>query len=126
MDDLAIKRPCEFGDEARRLLALLGTQEAKARYVDAMIDGYFDAFGHAPSPSQLVGHLSFRIDGAEEPCEKAMRLEAAEAGMYEYNGVKYPRLQLLTVEDIIERKMEFSMPNKVRSRFDTAQSTLNI
>ncbi|MFT0861253.1 DNA methyltransferase [Ancylobacter sp. G4_0304] len=59
----------------------------------------------------------------QEPT-KAMRSEAADAGYYEYGGNKYPRLQLLTVRDILEDKREFQMPTRVNTRISTGQQSL--
>jgi len=63
----------------------------------------------------LAGFLSLR-----EPT-KAMREEAASAGTYEYNGVDYPRIQLLTVRDVLENKRELRTPTKIGSRIATGQ-----
>jgi len=38
--------------------------------------------------------------------------EAATAGQFEYGGVKYDRMQLLTVGDILEGKREFHTPDE--------------
>ena len=54
---------------------------------------------------------------------RAMRQEAATAGMFEYAGVKYPRIQLLTAADILERKQNFQTPTKMGTRV-TGQLTL--
>jgi hypothetical protein len=66
----------------------------------------------------LAGFISLR-----EPT-KAMRDEAAQAGSYEYAGLAYPRMQLLTVTDIIEGKREFHTPTKVGSRIKSGQTSL--
>lgn len=55
---------------------------------------------------------------------RGMRSEAASAGMFEYNGVPYPRLQMLTVQEVIEGKRDFHMPTKVASRASSAQTSL--
>lgn len=68
--------------------------------------------------SPMAGFLSL-----QEP-SKAMRTEAAEAGVYEYGGVQYPRLQLLTVTDIIEGKREFHMPTRINTKITTGQQSL--
>lgn len=68
----------------------------------------------------MAGFLSLR-----EPT-KAMRDEAAAAGRYEYAGVKYDRLQLLTVKDILEDKREFHTPTKMGSRMATTQGSLSL
>ncbi len=44
-----------------------------------------------------------------------MIAEADEAGVYEYQGVSYDRLQLLTILDILEEKREFHTPSKVQT-----------
>ena len=66
----------------------------------------------------LAGFISLR-----EPT-KAMHQEAAQAGMYEYAGLTYPRMQLLTIKQIIEEKKEFQTPTKVGSRIATGQKLL--
>lgn len=58
----------------------------------------------------MAGFLSLR-----EPSKK-MRQEAAEAGVYDYGGVSYPRMQCLTVREVLEEKREFHTPTKVGSR----------
>jgi len=68
--------------------------------------------------SAMGGFLSL-----SEP-SKAMRLEAAEAGMYECNGVKYPRLQLLTVRDVLEGKKSLLTPTKLNTRISSGQQSL--
>lgn len=47
---------------------------------------------------------------------KAMREEAARAGLYEYAGTTYPRLQLLTVRDVLEHKRRPLTPTLVGVR----------
>lgn len=59
----------------------------------------------------------------QEPT-KAMRREAAEAGIYEYNGINYPRIQLLTVREILEEKREFHMPTRINTKITTGQQSL--
>lgn len=65
----------------------------------------------------MAGFLSL-----QEPTKK-MRQEAADAGMYEYNGVNYPRMQLLTVKEILEDKREFHMPTRVNTKLTTGQQS---
>lgn len=60
--------------------------------------------------AELAGFLSLH-----EPT-KAMRSEAAEAGCYEYEGVKYDRIQFLTVREILEEKREFHTPTRIGVR----------
>lgn len=59
----------------------------------------------------------------QEP-SKAMRAEAAEAGMYTYNEVSYPRLQMLTVNDVIESKRRLVTPTRIGTRIATGQQSL--
>lgn len=55
---------------------------------------------------------------------KGMRTEAAAAGMYSYKGVDYPRVQILTIADILVGKREFLTPGKIGSRISTGQGLL--
>ncbi len=68
--------------------------------------------------SEIAGFLSLHTPS------KAMREEAARAGVYEYNGVAYDRMQLLTVQQILEEKREFHTPSKLGSRIKTGQHSL--
>jgi DNA modification methylase len=68
--------------------------------------------------SEMAGFLSLK-----EPT-KSMRDEAARAGTYEYNGVEYDRIQLLTVQKIIEEKRAFNTPSRLGSVVKTGQSSL--
>jgi DNA modification methylase len=68
--------------------------------------------------AEMAGFLSL-----EEPT-KAMREEAGKAGMFDYGGVSYPRIQFLTAKDILEDKREFHTPTKVGSRIATGQGSL--
>lgn len=65
----------------------------------------------------MAGFLSL-----QEPT-KAMRSEAATAGMYEYAGHSYPRIQFLTVREILEEKRELKTPTRVAARSKSAQSS---
>ena len=67
--------------------------------------------------AKIAGFLSLK-----EPTRQ-MREEAAAAGRYEYNGVEYERIQLLTVREMFEEKKELKTPSKVRKRYDTGQET---
>jgi len=58
------------------------------------------------------------------PPTKAMRHEAASAGLYDYAGNSYSRIQILTVKDIIEDKKMFDTPTALRSRVDTGQMAI--
>lgn len=66
----------------------------------------------------LAGFISLR-----EPT-KGMREEAASAGQYEYNGMFYDRIQLLTIADIVERKASFLSPTQIGSRISTGQMAM--
>lgn len=57
------------------------------------------------------------------PPTKGMRQEAASAGTYEYAGIAYPRLQILTVKEILEDRRELRTPTKVGSRVATSGQT---
>ena len=57
--------------------------------------------------AEMAGFLSLK-----EPT-KAMRDEAAQAGNYEYAGRFYPRIQLLTVREILEDKKLFDSPTRI-------------
>lgn len=68
--------------------------------------------------AELAGFLSIT------PPTKAMRDEAAEAGMYEYGGFQYPRIQFLTTEDVLTDKREFNMPTRINTKLTTGQQSL--
>lgn len=70
--------------------------------------------------AELAGFLSIASP------TKAMKDEATEAGMYEYAGVGYPRIQFLTVEDVLVGKREFHMPTRVNTKISTGQQSLAI
>lgn len=70
------------------------------------------------SNAEMAGFLSIT------PPTKAMLAEAAEAGMYEYGGVQYPRIQFLTTADVLEDKRDFLMPTKVNTKLTTGQQSL--
>ncbi|MBV9571788.1 MAG: site-specific DNA-methyltransferase [Alphaproteobacteria bacterium] len=72
---------------------------------------------HEPE-TEMAGFLSL-----QEPT-KAMRDAGAKAGQYIYEGVKYDRVQFLTVKDILEDKREFRTPTKLRSRVSSPQASL--
>ncbi len=74
---------------------------------------------HEPE-TEMAGFLSL-----QEP-SKAMREAGALAGQYTYNGVKYDRVQFLTVKDILVDKREFHTPTKLRSRVSSPQASLAI
>ncbi len=68
--------------------------------------------------SEIAGFLSI------VPPTKAMKEEAARAGFYEYMGVRYERIQFLTVQQILEEKRSFHTPSVVGSRAKTPQQSL--
>lgn len=58
---------------------------------------------------------------------KAMKQEAASAGLYEYRGLRYERIQLLTVRDVFEGKRAINTPTKMGTRTSpTGQTALPI
>jgi hypothetical protein len=67
--------------------------------------------------AEIAGFLSL-----QEP-SRAMKEEAARAGVYEYEGVNYARIQLLTVQEILEGKREFHTPTKLGSKVKTGQTS---
>jgi DNA modification methylase len=70
--------------------------------------------------AELAGFITLR-----EPT-KAMWEEASRAGVYDYQGMSYRRIQLLTVKDILEGKRQFESPTKVGTRIATGQAALPI
>lgn len=68
--------------------------------------------------ADMAGFISLR-----EPTA-AMRKEASEAGIYEYQGVEYDRIQMLTIADVLEGKREFHTPSRVATKITTGQSNL--
>lgn len=68
--------------------------------------------------ADMAGFISLR-----EPSH-AMLKEAAEAGTFEYQGVEYPRIQLLTVREVLEEKREFHTPSRVATKITTGQHNL--
>lgn len=57
---------------------------------------------------------------------KAMLHEAANAGHYDYLGNSYPRIQILTVRDILEEKRLFNTPTTLRSKVDSGQMVFGL
>lgn len=68
----------------------------------------------------LAGFISL-----QEP-SKAMRTAADDAGTWEYRGVEYPRVQMLTVREILEEKRAFVMPTKIGTKNTTGQLALPV
>jgi DNA modification methylase len=54
----------------------------------------------------------------------AMRREAADAPAFEYQGVSYDRIQILTIRDILEGKREFHTPTRIATKITTGQTNL--
>jgi site-specific DNA-methyltransferase (adenine-specific) len=59
----------------------------------------------------------------EKPTPK-MYAEAVAAGTYTFRDIKYPRCQLLTVEDILEGKRIFESPTRIGAKKQTGQGAL--
>jgi hypothetical protein len=57
---------------------------------------------------------------------KAMRQEAEDAGHYEYHGLSYKRLQLLSATEVLERGLSFHTPTKVSTKCATGQGSLSL
>jgi len=57
---------------------------------------------------------------------KAMQAAAAKAGTYTYQNVEYPRIQVLSVKEILEGKREFKTPSKLGAKVTTGQAALPI
>jgi DNA modification methylase len=70
------------------------------------------------SEAELGGFISLRVP------TRAMREAAAESGTYKYSGISYPRIQMLTVRQILEEKREFLTPTKVGTKIATGQQIL--
>ena len=68
----------------------------------------------------MAGFISIK-----EPT-RAMKNEAATAGMYTYNGIHHPRIQFLTVADMLEERREFQTPSKMGTRAGTQQGNLQL
>jgi hypothetical protein len=55
-----------------------------------------------------------------------MKDEAATAAVYNYSGVSYDRIQMLTIRDILEHKQEFHTPSKMGAKGRTGQYSLRL
>lgn len=53
-----------------------------------------------------------------------MKEAANAAGDFTYRDVKYPRVQMLTIRQIVEGKVDFKSPTKIGSRLSTGQVNL--
>lgn len=72
------------------------------------------------SNAAMAGFLSLKAP------TKAMLAEAAQAGMFEYMGVSYERLQFLTVANVLEEKKEFHTPTRIGMKGETGQVNIPI
>lgn len=54
---------------------------------------------------------------------KGMRGEAIEAGMFTHEGISYPRLQILTIEELLAGK-QFKTPTRLGTRISKGQPAL--
>lgn len=70
------------------------------------------------SDAKMAGFLSLR-----DPTRGVLE-EAASAGMYEYRGVRYPRIQCLTVRDVLEGRRMLVTPTRVGTRGGSRQGNL--
>ena len=68
----------------------------------------------------LAGFISIK-----EPT-KAMRHEAGMAGMASYGGGNYPRIQMITVAEILDQKQTFLAPGLMTSKVDNKQGVLTL
>lgn len=66
----------------------------------------------------MAGFLSLK-----EP-SKAMKADAAQAGVYRYKDVAYDRIQFLTVGDVLEKRREFHTPSKIGAKLPRGQGKL--
>jgi DNA modification methylase len=70
------------------------------------------------SDCELAGFISLR------PPTKGMLDEASKAGVYKYGREEYPRLQLLSVQQIFDNRRGFDTPAIVGSKSSTGQVAL--
>ncbi len=68
----------------------------------------------------LAGFITMK-----EPSKK-MKEAAGEAGMWEYMGVEYERVQILTIKDIVEDKRRFQTPTKIGTKAKGEQTRLPV
>lgn len=50
------------------------------------------------------------------PPTKGMIEEASQTGQYEFNGIKYDRIQILTTKEMTEDKKIFNLPNRIGNK----------
>lgn len=70
--------------------------------------------------AELAGFISNK-----DP-SRGMKAEAAKAGVWEYKGVEYQRVQLLTVKEIVEDKKRFHTPTKIGAKTKGPQIILPV
>jgi hypothetical protein len=68
----------------------------------------------------MAGYLSLI-----EPTQ-GMYDEVAKAGMWEHEGVKYPKMQILHVKEILEEEKVFKTPSRVGLKISSQQMTLGL
>lgn len=68
--------------------------------------------------AEMAGFLSLSSPS------KGMLEEAAQAGMFEYQGLLYPRIQCLTVRNILEDKRFLMTPTRIGTRGASRQTSL--
>ena len=68
----------------------------------------------------LAGFITMR-----EPSKKMLEA-ASEAGMWEYQGMDYPRVQILTVKEVVEEKKRFLTPTKLGTKALPDQTRLPV
>jgi len=68
--------------------------------------------------AELAGFISLRNP------TPAMHEEASRAGIFDYAGFPYRRIQLLTVREVLEEKRDFQTPTKVGVRGISGQAPL--
>jgi len=66
----------------------------------------------------LAGFISLH-----EPT-RGIREEAAQAGIWEYKGINYEKIQLLTIKEILEEKRTFHTPTLIGIKGTTGQQSL--
>lgn len=81
---------------------------------------------------ELIGTMNAERDAdlagficLNEPSTQ-MKQAAAKAGSFVYRDVQYPKVQMLTIKQIVEAKQEFKSPTKVGSKISTGQAALPI
>jgi hypothetical protein len=62
--------------------------------------------------AEMAGFLTLK------PATEKMKEAAVAAGTYEYAGHTFPRIQILSVPQILEEKQEFKTPTKISTKVD--------